>query len=71
MINQTPSSKQLLFRFSYLARDPWCMNLGNGADWGHQFAAAFQFGYGAAAIPAPREASLSTIAMTPVIPPAH
>jgi hypothetical protein len=42
-----------------------------GVDWGHQFAAAFQFGYGAAAIPAPREASLSTIAMTPVIPPAH
>ncbi|MGY8994748.1 MAG: hypothetical protein ACKVK8_11455 [Rhodospirillales bacterium] len=42
-----------------------------GVDWGHQFAAAFQFGYGGAAIPAPREASLGTIAMTPAIPPAH
>jgi hypothetical protein len=31
MINQAPSTKQILFRFSYLARDPWCMNLGNGA----------------------------------------
>ena len=31
MINQTPSSKQLLFRFSHLARDPWSMNLGSGA----------------------------------------
>ena len=33
MINQAPSTKQMLFRFSYLARDPWSMNLANGAAW--------------------------------------
>ena len=33
MINQAPSTKQMLIRFSYLARDQWPMNLANGAAW--------------------------------------
>jgi len=34
MAKQAPFIKQTLFEFSYLAHDPWSMNLGNGAPNG-------------------------------------